>query len=156
MHASIIQLFEEKVDRNNFISEEDFYDSSFVGVIADYVQDVTDKERENLVKDFLEMCAEKGAEVGDDYVIFTKEFKENHFRHNFNKLKELMEKASLDDFINDRMFAYNLQMYVEDRFDTYIYEGDRGLSYPKSFDSFVREVEVGLKYYVGGVVDYHY
>ena len=152
MHAYVVQLSETPFeDAEDFITEDVFYDTSFIGEVADYVQNISEKGREEAIKSFLEMCAQYGAEVGEGFVVFTKEFKENYFRNRFDDLKNLVEQAELKEFSEDSNLVYMLKKLIEDKYDMYIY-----FFYPQTLDSFIRGAFSGIKYYVGGVVDYHY
>lgn len=151
MHSRIIQLSKEPIDKDDYITEDTFIDD-FVGVIADYVSEETDREED--IKWLLYAIKEYGIVYNDkeESIIFPKGFKENYFRERFKELKEVVQNISLEQFASNSTVAYNLASLIEDKHGFYIYT-----SFWQSFDSFVRgELEEGEKYYIGGTIDYHF
>lgn len=156
MHGYIIQLSSKKpIKRDDFIHEDDFYDSSFVGEIADYVADMDESERERAIADFIKMCKPCGIVEEKDGITFLDGFKEKFFTARFEYLKKLVDELSIEDFAANTIKLYEISSLIEEKFDVYVYESSEYGGNLYTFDYFVRTLEPGVKYYIGGTVDYH-
>jgi len=152
MHSRIFQLSESPISKEDYITEELFYDD-FVGQIADYVDDST--EREEDIKWLINTIEKYGATYNEkeQSIVFLKGFKDSYFKERFQKLKEVIQNMNLSEFSTGFMKVYELKDLIEDEYGFYIYYND---SYAP-IDAFVREdVEEGKKYFIGNVLDYHF
>ena len=51
-HSKIVQISTDPIERKDWIVDTNYYDTGFVGSVADYVADVTDDERKSNGYDF--------------------------------------------------------------------------------------------------------
>ena len=152
MHSRIIQLSKEPIKKEDYIQEEDFYDSGFIGTVADYVSDETDREDD--INWFIQAYQlESQFNKEDDSLIITKEYILSQFQKNFDELKSKVNKMSLEDFI-DPIKSYGLQSIIDGPGGFYIDSKEYGLM---TFDTLLRRLlEKEEKFYIGGTVDYHF
>lgn len=164
MHSRIFQLSHEPLTKDEYIDENTFYDGYeyFLGPVADYISDDTQRDEDidwlnevlfNSMNDV--DLFEINKELG--YIVFKKGFKESYFEASFNKLKELVAKLELSDFIkhsNSRFNPYILENLIEDKFGFYIYLDCYG-GFLNTLDDFLRGAELDTKYYFGATLDYH-
>lgn len=152
MHSRIFQMDIEPINKKDYIDESTFYEDTFIGTIADYVDEDTNRDEDI---QWLVDCYEKyGMEYNkeEDYVIFKKGFKKNYFRERFKLFKETIDELTFEDFAYDtRANLYKIKSLMEDRFSFYVYFDD----YWMTFDRFVRQLEEDKKYYLGATIDYH-
>ena len=152
MDMCIFQMDIEPINKKDYIDESTFYEDTFIGTIADYVDEDTNRDEDI---QWLVDCYEKyGMEYNkeEDYVIFKKGFKKNYFRERFKLFKETIDELTFEDFAyGTRANLYKIKSLMEDRFSFYVYFDD----YWMTFDRFVRQLEKGKKYYLGATIDYH-
>ena len=94
----------------------------------------------------------------DDGFILQEGFREAYFRHAHERfLNELrgLEKYSLSDFATGQIWkgVFNLNEDYNDRFGDYVWSEDNGL---ETRDEFMRHAKPGIRYYLGGTLDYHW
>ena len=159
-HSKIIQLSGSPVAKEEYIEESMYYDG-FVGSVADYISDETDREED------IEWLAEnlKGAaEISKDPLsreTITVKDKVAYFSPKYtswiSKIGEL-RLTDLESFAGKGKGKYKLDSDMDwlndlynDRHNIYIDCG--GL---QTLDSFMRRAANGATYYIGGTVDYHY
>lgn len=170
MHSRIFQVSKEPINEEDFICESDFYESSFIGGIADYVNEDTYFEDDIAwLKDYIE--SRGGIEINEDENTITIVDKKKFFEQNFEKFKELLGKlsevniiqfsasAEPDDLANSRYalstLLYDFECEAEgDKFGFYIYDS-KDYGYPVRLDEWVRGTKEGDKYYFGSTLDYH-
>ena len=152
MHSRIFQMDIEPINKEDHIDESTFYEDTFIGSIADYVDEDTNRDEDI---QWLVDCYEKyGMEYNKEegYVVFKEDFKENYFRERFKLFKEAVDELTFEDFAYDmRANLYKVRSLMEDRFSFYVYFID----YWMTFDRFVRQLEKGKKYYLGATINYH-
>ncbi|NLW24677.1 MAG: hypothetical protein GXY91_05485 [Clostridia bacterium] len=149
MHSRIFQLSDEKINKDDFITEENFYEDSFIGSVADYVSDNIDRKED--IKWLMSCLEPYGVKLDkeEESIVFPKGFKQRYFEERFKKFKETVNGMTLNDFC-DSIKAWQLSQIIEKKFDFYIY-----VSYPQPLDDFIRDLEEEKKYFIGGIVDYH-
>lgn len=147
MHCKIFELSKQPV--KNRINEDTFMDEydSFVGSIADYVQDIDDTY-EDAVEGLLHELGASAIYNKEDNSI-TVVHKDMFLQSNYERFKELTKDVTLEQF-KDWYWVSRVQDCLSDKFGTYIYYG-----YPRPIDDFMREVKDGDVFYIGGIVDYH-
>lgn len=148
MHCKIFELSKKPI--KNRINEDTFMDGddSFVGSIADYVQDIDDTYEDAIKALLYELGA--SAIYNKEENSITIVHKNMFLKVNFDKFKELTKDATYEQF-NDWYWVSQVQNCLTDKYGTYIY-----YNYPKPIDDFMREVKDGDKFYIGGILDYHY
>lgn len=155
MHSRIFQLATSEIEPDDYLSELDFdSEDYFVGPIADYVS--SDCDRKEDIRFLLELYKEHGIqyeedEQGNSYLVFSDSFKKNYFENRFNKIANDLSNMTLEQFASDYSTVYKISNAIEDKFGFYVY-----FDHPETFDSFVRCLTPGTRYYIGGTVDYHY
>lgn len=157
MHSRIIQLSTKPIDKDNFLSESLFYDG-FVGTIADYVDENTDREKD--IKWFVEFLNRFPCTYNNDEksIVFHKDFKEKYFEEKYKLFKKASENITLDDFCGNKNSTkiYDISSLINDRYGFYVYFEDDYSLY--TLDEFVRYnlEKREEKYYFGNTIDYHY
>ena len=171
MHSRIFQVSKEPINEEDYISESTFYDSSFLGEVADYVNQDTDRNDDlNWLKENIEHRG-GGIEVNVDEGTITIVDKKKFFEKSFDTFKELLDKlantniiqfsgtAESGDMENSR-FAFSSLMYdleceaEGDKFGFYVYDNE-DWGYPARLDEWIRSTKNGDKYYFGATIDYH-
>lgn len=119
MHSRIFQLSYEKINKDDFITEENFYEDSFIGSVADYVSDNIDRKED--IKWLMERLKPYGAILNkkEESIFFPKGFKKKYFSKKFEELKKMVNEMTLEEFI-DGITAYKLGQIIESKFDFYI------------------------------------
>jgi acyl carrier protein len=151
MHSRIFQLSEVPVNKEDYITEDEFIDG-FVGMIADYVSSDTDRRED--IQWLCSVLKEYGIiyDENEESIIFLEGFKKKYFKERFEKLRTTLQNMSLEEFSSDSLAAFELASLIENRFSFYVYSEYTW----QSLDNFVRsELKEGQKYYIGGTLDYH-
>ena len=162
MHSRIFQLEKSKEDIEDNMPEEYQFDYDcrhawFVGQVADYVDEDTDKNED--IEWLLECIKEcnrffkinrTGTEV--ESITFLPGFKRMYFFERFNKLQQTVDEMNLDDCTNS-ITAYRLRQLIEEKFGFYICCEDK----LQAIDDFVRDLSdtEEITYYFGTTLDYH-
>lgn len=140
-----------EIDNLGFMDESDFY--NLAGVEADYFSNAAAEEV--LVKEYLEAWVKYGAETGteenDDgekipWIIFNRKACKNFFKKRFNEMKKAAAEITLDEFSTDEVCI--LKNLIFDNYGDAVYLD----SCFYAEDDFIRDIEIGRKYYVGHVV----
>ena len=159
MHSRIIQLSKEPLDEYEWIKESDYYESWFVGSIADYVSDIDEGDRERQMKSWLGDFGSRGLKYDEKDMTLTVVDKGKYFEAKYSAFIDAAKKvqaATLEQFSGydlDRMF-YQMREAYEDKFGIYIDGGNEtGLI---TMDEFMRYAKNGDVFYCGGIVDYHF
>ena len=165
MHSRIYQIGSTPIEKEDYINESDFYENSFVGEVADYVNDSTDRADDlDWLKSY---CGDdKGITIDIENGTIVINDKRKYFSEIFDKFKELLnklsEEATLEAFARlDKSYwglsstLYDLDCTANgDKFGFYVYDMDDN-GYITRFDEFLRYAEEGKTYYFGGTIDYH-
>lgn len=157
MHSRIIQLNKNPILKREHITGADFYDHRFNGAIADYVSEDTDREED--IKWLLSTIGD--GMIGSDelgvYLQITSKNKYFEPRYkDFMTSIETIKSCTLEEFIEDKIhyYWYTAETAYNDKFDMYIMTEKYGELL--TITEFMRRCEVGVKYYIGGTLDYHY
>lgn len=151
-HFLIVELSEEPIAIEDRATAGYFYDDSELQHVADYVQDLNETslsydEAVELFNNELGAAAVYNKE--DNSITFT--HIEKFFEEDFRVVKELVENATLDDFMDD-YWSYRVRDRISPTFGTYVYHTDE-CTY--SLHNFLRGCKNGEKLYLGGICDYH-
>lgn len=157
MHSRIFQLSTKgKISKDDYINKEELNnpessDYWFVNSIADYVMESSDRKDD--IKWLLDTIESYGIEYNEqeEYIVFKKGFIDNYFKERYNIFKEEVENLTLKNFI-DFFQACKLKSLIMEECTFYISCSSIGFV---SIDTFVRTLEEGVKYYIGGTLDYH-
>lgn len=158
MHDRIFQITTKSVPEDNYISEVDFGDHWFVGAVADYVNNDADREEEiELLRKTLEETNIAAFKEHNSFTLLP-DAKKTYFRDayiRFVRAVGAVISTTLEEFmakeISDKMFAINQSF--SDKFGNYVSSDEFGTI---TFDNFMRKAEIGTRYYIGGVVNYHH
>ena len=153
MHSRIYQISTEPIDEEEYFDESDFYEHWFLGAIADYVSEDTDRDEDIT---WLGRVNKEVFQITDGKLQVIS--KEGYFEKSYENFQELIEKMSditLKDFQTAKCDSamWKLKNTYDDEFSFYMYSEDYGL---ETLDHFMRRVEDGDIYYIGGTLDYHY
>ena len=158
MHSRIYQISKEPIQKCDYIEEDNYYDHWFTNSIADYVNGNTDRGDD--IKWLKDCCEDKGLSFGSDdngeYFVINDKMK--YFTQNFEAFQKALKKLSnttFDDFVSGEsgIFLYRLKEAYNDKFGFYVECESCGC---ETFDGFMRCAEVGVKYYIGATIDYHF
>ena len=151
-HCLIVELSEEPIAVEDRVTADWFDDCEDIRSVADYVQNIEDTG--NTYEEAVDMfIKELGAAVTyneeDNSITFINP--EKFFEEDFKIVKELVEKATLKDFMSNS-WSYKIRERIQPLFGTYIYHTNE-CSY--SLHEFLRYYKNGEKLYLGGICDYH-
>lgn len=151
-HCLIVELSEEPIEIEDRVTAVQFEDSDDINYAADYVQDLneTDLSYDEAVELFNNELGEAVVYNKEDNSITITNI-EKFFEKDFRVVKELVENATLDDFM-DNYWSYKVRNHIRPVFGTYVYHTD-DCSYP--LPEFLRGYKNGEKLYLGGICDYH-
>lgn len=158
MHSRIFQVSKYPIDIEDYIEESNYYDHWFTSSVADYVNGDTDRENDI---DWLKACVEdKGisfSPFGDEMYLIVED-KIKYFESKFEAFKNALKELSIipiEQFISGEcgLSMYRLKEAYDDKFGFYV---DSDETYLVTFDDFVRHADVGVKYYIGATIDYHF
>ncbi len=152
MHSRICQLSQKPIDKSDYITEDMFYDD-FVGTVGDYVQESPTGRKED-IEWLMAIIEDYGAiyNSSEESILFPIGFKENYFKESYEKLKEAVQNMSLEQFASDSIIVSTLKLLIDSKYGFYIYT-----THWQTLDNFVRcELKEGEKYYIGGILDYHF
>lgn len=156
MHSRIFQFSTEPHERHISCEEiVELMSGSFIGTIADYVDESDREEDIAWLLDYLAASAPDYFEYNpaEGSIIFRAGFKQKYFRQRFEEFKKKVTTMELKDFAEDTYEVYELMQLIDDRHGFYIYMK----GYWQTFDSFVRrDMEESRKYFIGATFDYHW
>lgn len=155
MHSRIFEISE-----SSFIDKDDhyFFDFEDLGSMpsgVDYVVETENREDDiEWLRDI--MSHYKGITFDDESFIVSTDFKNEYFEKRFKDLKERVEELTLEEFSDENkgmMELYYIKKAIEDRLGFRVFNYNYG---NMSFDTFVRHMKPNVRYYIGGIGDYHY
>lgn len=158
MHSRIFQLSANPIEEVDYIVESDYYDHWFTNQIADYVDGDCDRDASI---EWLKNCS-KGYEIIQDnngnYILVVSR-KEKYFENSYDEFMSELQKIgtpTIEQFVSG-IDLWRFKNAYEDKFAFYVDLHQEGYGGGlMTFDSFIRHCNVGTKYYVGGVIDYHF
>ena len=162
MHSRLFVISgNEKVVSN--ITEDQLIDNGFCERIADYVNEINDKEqKENDIKDWLFINLKT---TFNDYIELDKEklsfkLKKGAVKYfldkKFKKLKELLEEKP-EETIDMRSKLFQLYETIKDEFGFYFATSEDNYVYWYCSDDFLElEYNEEKTYYITQVFDYHF
>ena len=161
MHSRIYQITTAPITPEEYLTDNDFYEHWFIGSIADYVDD--DINREYELSCFRESLEESKVAVfsSDDSFTILPDGKEAYFNGAYRSFMEVIKKAtavSLAEFSgtcdNDcASLTYKIKSSFCEEFGPYV-SSDEFDTIP--LDEFIRDAVPGERYYIGGILDYHW
>ena len=158
MHNMILQISTSPIPKDTYICEEDYYDTCFLGSVADYVSDMSEEDR----RESLKWLSKEGISFNPDRESFVIEDKRLYFKmmyEDYHKMLAQMATAPFEAFSGGEgceeleLQAYVLYGFFWDRYGTYVDDAEGFGRCP--WLHFARRAEEGREYFVGGVLDYH-
>lgn len=141
-------LYEISTNRNTLYTKD-----------ADYVSNIKDRMELECVKndksiDFSKeilknYLVKHGAVITDnDGIIFTKDFKLSYFKERYQRFLKLSGEITLENFATS--WLSELQRIIEDKYDDMVIDSENETWY--TFDSFIRQADESIPYYVGNIM----
>lgn len=163
MGGNIFEIKEEHIEELDRLSEDDIScEHPFRGQV-DWIEDVEDRQEEvryflkNLEESCNGFCSSLSDEEGS--FSFTEGFKKAYFAEKYerfekavNELRANMSVKCFSDATLDVVMGRMNEAYQEE-YGTYVIGDYQEL---RTLDNFIRHASVGVTYYVGGVMWYHY
>lgn len=157
MHSSIIEIRDHRTDKDEWATEENFYDDC--DEMIDYCHDLTEDERAEYIEAFMDSelfgaLFTKGEEP--DTIVYNgrlESLKSEWYKSIQSELDKMVSNGSLS--------SYNLNRAIEKPFLSELlfclpdWNGDRA-SYPSELMEWLDRFKVGDVFYIGGIVDYHF
>lgn len=155
MHSTIYELTQEKLNRNNWATEENFYDDKNI----DYSTQLSGSERKKCIQDLCELSWFKRLfTVGDspDTIIYNgkiDEIKEEWYTRIQIELDSMTRNKQSDSYrlrrtINSVIFGDTLFCLPESFGDS--------LSYPRELVEWLDTMKAGTVIHINAVFDYHW
>ena len=158
MYNTIYQITTEFLPDDDYLSDYDFYNHWFIDKIADHISNFTNRDDEiNNLREWLEEQKDILFVDGNSFKVLPSG-KEIYFRDAFKRFSEAVKKTAdmdLEKFIKDPgCTALVDQIYnnFNDQFGPYVSSDEFDTI---SFDKFIRSADIGTRYYINGVVNYH-
>jgi hypothetical protein len=160
-HEKIYQITPEPLPVEEFITENDFIDHPFIGSISDGVSS-RNIDLENEIRYFrkwLENMQKVVVFDTDNSFCILPGGKEKYFKNAFSKFSEAVKKAvniNLEKFSGDSVcpaIIQNISNSFCEKFGSYV-SSDEFDTIP--FDEFIRYAEINKRYYINGILDYHW
>lgn len=164
---TIYQISTEPIEQDAMLTDDGVVDSWFYDQIADRVYDENDNRFERYAALAELLTGRYGEHAGlvqlerdeeGNMVSFTvsEGYPAAYFAKPYElfktKLDQLTAEVTFEAFLNPGMASdvTALKSYVDDKYGDYVYENDEY----STMDRFIRYIEPGIKYYIGGVVFY--
>ena len=165
-HSRIFQISEKPLVQENFITDDDFHEHWFVGSVAEYVSGDNDRSEDiRCLRDRLTNLRVARFGIDKSYsrisFVILPEGKERYFSHAYERFVEARKKTiemGLPEFASGVVFAglaHQMESAFCEKFAFYVSQNENEFDIVP-LDEFIRGAEVGQRYYIGGVLDYHY
>ena len=160
-YEQIYQITTKPLSVDEFITEHDFIDDTvFIENISDGVSD-KDIDRNEEIRYFREWLTEKEVALfnDDDSFFIMPGGKEKYFETAYTKFLEAVKKATditFKEFAGGTDCAElvrQISVNFCEKFGPYV-SSDEFNTIP--FDKFIREAEIGKRYYINGILHYHW
>lgn len=139
------------------LREGDLYEEA--GHSFEYVSELNNGGQAWIRNNIIETLIKFGCKTGTDpdnnvlYIIITESAKMNYFQERFEKLQKYVGNLTLKEFSSgDSGIVYEIEFFTNNIYGDAIYLDG---SYYDSFDYFIRNAEIGKKYYFGNVLMIH-
>ena len=153
MHSKILQLTRQKIPMNKWIEYDKYFDG-FVGEIADYTNACIGKDRRKVI----ENLKIPGCLIDTDNETVIVKSRAEYFEEKWKTFVEMAEdfsKWTLEDFMKNSFGPLNMYCEYNEKFSLYCDDTeDHGCLL--TFDEWMRSVQDGQTFYIGGIVDYHF
>ncbi len=160
MVASIYQISLTPIAKEQWIKEDDFYDTLLYEQISTYIQ--IENDRTGSIRK-LRLWLEKSelGSVSDDQIVFHPDLWKSAYFSNqledFQNAAMVLSQTDMKQYFSDTDsildMLWETEKYLINRYSDYIYL-EAGYVIP--MDSFLRSAEPGKPYYIGGVCKYRF
>lgn len=158
MHSRIFQISKEPIRPENYIKGCHEW---FVNSIADYA--VVSDSREFDIRKLAQVSGINVHNSDEYFIVDSGKYFEKKFQEFENHIEEVKQLTNIGSFIGDGNNPYALGYCLsvlmgdyDDKYGYYVSLSDDS-NCLLTLDYFVRFVaEAGCKYYIGGVLDYHF
>lgn len=150
-HSRIFEISRDKINEDKFCSPEDFLEFNE----ADSIRE--SREREDDLE-WLQKYLGDAVEIKDDIItiIDSKDYFENKLSNFMSIIKNIYLDWTVSEFMDNRLVSdtmYELHREADDHYGFWIFYPDMGLI---TLDEFLRRVNAGDKFYIDGIMDYHW
>ena len=156
MHQKIFQISKNPIPKDEYLTEGEYFDN-FVGEIADYVMESTDKDENKTIfrniPGILYNTEENTITVENKHAYFAGSYK------NFKKQLQILSAITEEEFCQNHQTDLSYHMFLldeayNDKYGIYMDDGynEYGLI---TLDNFIRNCKNGDTFYLGAVIDYH-
>ena len=148
MHSRIFQLTTKPIKESEWLTENDD------DILQTFPYSVAkpDGKRDDEIRWLLDVCPKCFIWIEDNTLDVLPNAKFDYFGGRFRELKKKVGNLHFEEFC-DEYYARNLIELIEDKFGFHVYDDD---GYVKTMDTFMRQVKVNTKLYIGGILDYHF
>jgi len=159
-HSRIFQITTEPVLPEDLITENDFYEHWFLQSVADYVSDESDRPAD--IEWLRERLINAADFDTDDSFSILPNGKEAYFSKAYEAFVYFRQKTmelGLSEFSSGEGFTtlvYTMGQTCNEEFGLYVVQGDSDDFEVVTLDEFIRFAEIGCRYYIGAILDYHY
>lgn len=159
MHSKIFQISRKPISKDNYITEDRYYDG-FVGEIADYVD--IDSSYHDICIDYLGEYLGDAAKINGNKIkiIDKRKYFDKKYEEFIQYAKKIVENTSPEEFAGDYsgdlgFNIINLTWSYEDKYGFYVDDNDEDAGL-EPIDTFLRRAKNGDVFYFGEVIDYHF
>lgn len=160
MYANIYQISDSILPQAEWITSGDFYESNFLGTVAEKIEDETDREEsidtlnDRLANLYLGTVKENRMIIAGNIEkspYFVKKY--NSFRKTANALSRLYYSDYLYNLDKVKDMISELQQQLSEILDDYVYVDSE---YLIPMDEFLRTAIPGKTYYINGICKFKY
>lgn len=162
MVGKIFQIEKQPISEDGYITPDDFCESRFLETSADYILDNDDRDEGiQALQALLQGRNISCFRESDSSFVILPGGREAYFAPAYKAFVDAREasmKMGLTEFANDEPhsdFSYilwRMNNYYCSKVDSYISSEEFGII---PLDKFIRQAELGARYYIGGVLNYH-
>jgi len=159
---NIYQISQKPIDSENWIDENDFYMTSFLGDVATKIESISDAERREKIHSLARFLEEnKLGKIENGVITLQPEMLQQHyysqrymeFKGVIKKLNAIDKQKFLEDLDGVRNAIFEVESALIKQQDHYVcWDSEE----PIPLDEFLRSATIGKPYYIGGVCSYKY
>ncbi len=147
MVGYVFQINTYPFREEEIMTSDDYIENNLIGSVMSNLYDVN---LSDITEEFLEeMKKYATVDKKEKSLIFNEKAKKEYFQKGYAKFKDFINCITFKDFCSDSMKISLLKNIIDYRYGDYVFK-----DYFLTFDSFMRELTPGIKYYLGGIVGY--
>lgn len=162
-YYNIYQISQKRIPKEDWITEQDFYMSSFLGEVAVKISNVSRKERFEKISHLDEWLRKQElGHIEKNVLTLNSDILDNsYYRKRYQDFQTavtaLYNNVSLQSYLENLDGVRNMLSAIECQLiepqDHYVcWDSDN----PIPLDEFLRTAEVGKPYYIGGICEFKY